>query len=201
MTNPSKFLSPVFVLFLISCNAPNNKEPEISELPPVLQIDRETEDEVEEVSFLPSKPVKGIISSKGFENVTFGMTETEVKAAFKGHLEKDYDPEYPECYYLSVDNADISFMIYSGTLQRIDIYGSTDIETEQGAVIGMNFESVERLYPNTLRKPNFYTFPSEDLIVQLERNVKIIFEQSTNETIRHFRVGTVPSIDFVEGCL
>ena len=91
-------------------------------------------------------------------------------------------------------------MIYFGTLQRIDVYSSPDIVTKEGATIGMDFGTIEKLYPNTYRKPNFYTYPDKDLIVQLDENIKIIFEQSANEITRHFRIGTLPSINFVEGC-
>ena len=190
------------MLSLISCNA-SNEESEISVTPPTKQTESEIDDDVQiEVEpIVTPTSIKGFITRKGFENVMFGMTEAEVRTAFKDRLLKEYDPEYPECYYLYEDNGDISFMIYSGTLQRIDVYSSPDIVTKEGAAIGMSFGTIEKLYPNTYRKPNFYTYPDENLIVQLDENMKIIFEQSTNEIIRHFRVGTIPSIDFVEGCL
>ena len=201
----SKIFKPIFFSFalsLISCNA-HNEETEISVTPPSKQTEFEIADNVkikaEPIAALT--PIKGLITRKGFENVMFGMTEAEIRTAFKDRLFKEYDPEYPECYYLYEDNGDISFMIYSGTLQRIDVYSSPDIVTKEGAAIGMSFGTIEKLYPNTYRKPNFYTYPDENLIVQLDENMKIIFEQSANEIIRHFRVGTIPSIDFVEGCL
>jgi len=201
----SKVFKPIFLTFLlslISCNA-SNKETEISVVPPTKQSEFEIDDDVQiEVELIKTPTsIKGFITRKGFENVMFGMTEAEVRTAFKSDLNKDYDPEYPECYYLSENSGDISFMIYTGTLQRIDVHSSPDIVTKEGAAIGMNFGTIEKLYPNTYRKPNFYTDPDENLIVQLDENIKIIFEQSANEIIRHFRVGTLPSIDFVEGCL
>lgn len=196
-----KLLFVTYVLFIISCSRSLEKTEEYQTLSTKQMTDEFNDNfQNKERLVLASTPVKGIITSKGFENVTFDMTETEIRAVFEGHLLKDYDPEYPECYYLHVDNADISFMIYSGTLQRIDIYGSQDILTKKGVRIGMSFETVERLYVDTYRKPNFYTYPHEDLFVQLDKNIKLVFEQSTNEIINHFRVGTLPSINFVEGC-
>ena len=198
----SKFFKLIFLSFslsLISCNAPNEE----TETPPKKQTKFEINDDVkiEMEPISASAIVKGVITSKGFENVTFGMTEAETRTAFKGALLKEYDPEYPECYYLYENSGDISFMIYFGTLQRIDVYSSTDIITNEGAAIGMSFGAIEKLYANTNRKPNFYSYPDEDLIVQLDENIKIVFEQSSNEVTRHFRVGRLPSIDFVEGCL
>ena len=196
-----KYFKLIFLSFsfsVISCNAPN----EDVDAPPKIQtefkVDDEVKIEIEPIS--ASAIVKGAITSKGFENVTFGMTEAETRAAFKGHLIKDDDADNPDCYYLSENNGNISLMIYFGTLQRIDVYSSPDIVTKEGATIGMDFGTIEKLYPNTYRKPNFYTYPDKDLIVQLDENIKIIFEQSANEITRHFRIGTLPSINFVEGC-
>lgn len=92
-------------------------------------------------------------------------------------------------------------MIYSGALQRIDVYSSPNIMTKEGASIGTRFETIEKLYPNTYREANFYTASEENLLVQLNENIKIIFEQSAEEIVYHFRIGTAPSVDFVEGCL
>jgi len=202
----STILKPIFFLFalsLISCNA-HNEGTEIFATPPTKQTEFEIDDngkiEAEPITTAPTT-IKGFITRKGFENIMFGMTEAEIRTAFKAPLFKEYDPEYPECYYLYEDNGEISFMIYYGTLQRIDVYNSPDIITNEGAAIGISFKTIEKLYPNSFRKPNFYTYPDENLIVQLDENMKIIFEQSANEMVRHFRVGTIPSIDFVEGCL
>ena len=144
---------------------------------------------------------KGVITRKGFESVMFGMTDAEVRTAFKGNLKKQYDPDYPDCYYLGDENENIFFMIHAGIFQRIDVIDSPDIKIMGGAAIGMSFEAVEKLYPNAYRKPNFYTFPTEDLIVQLDENVKIIFEQGADEIVGNFIIGVPPSINFVEGCL
>lgn len=191
-----------FALSINSCN-PLYGDSEISVKPSPkhtkVEIDKDARKEMV-TSPVPTS-IKGIITQNGFENVMFGMTEVEIRKAFKHNLTRDYDPEYPECYYLYEDTGDISFTIYSGTLQRIDVYSSLDVVTDKGAAIGMSFEAAEKLYPNSYRKPNFYTYPDENLVVQLNENIKIIFEQRANEIISHFRVGTLPSIDFVEGCL
>lgn len=213
-----------FLLFLISCNASNHdniqlkaepiatpsstkeaatQETEISVIPSTNLTELEIYDVVQlKVKSIaaPTYYTKGIITEKGFESVMFGMTEAEIRAAFKVNIKYGYDPDYPDCYYLGDDNENIFFMIHAGIFQRIDVIDSPDIKIMGGAAIGMSFEAIEKLYPNAYRKPNFYAFPNEDLIVQLDENVKIIFEQGADEIVSNFRIGMPPSIDFVEGC-
>ena len=145
-----------------------------------------------------------IVTSQGYKNVTFGMTELEANSAYLGGLEKSdyYDESEKECYYLYPNNIDymkehvVAFMVVSGTIQRIDI-GSTKITTERGAKIGMKFEDIEALYPNTERKPNFYTYPDEDLFVLLSSDTKAIFEQNNNKTVSQYRVGKTPAVEYL----
>ena len=56
-------------------------------------------------------------------------------------------------------------------------------------------------YVNIQYKPNFYSFPIEDLIVKIDEQTKLIFEQGKIGKIARFRIGKTPAIDFVEGCL
>ena len=149
-----------------------------------------------------------VVASNGYKNVRFGMTAEEARNAFEGGLEYPehfdnpdfYSPEDKECYYLSPKNEGdkFGFMVVSGLVQRVDIDSPTII-TEHGARIGMEFEDVEALYPNSIRKPNFYTYPTPDLIVKSSDNTQIIFEQN-NSVIYSYRVGVVPAVEFVEGC-
>ena len=149
-----------------------------------------------------------VVASNGYKNVRFGMTAEEARDAFEGSLEYPehfdnpdfYSPEDRECYYLSpkMEDDDVSFMVLSGLVQRIDI-DSSNIITEEGAGIGMDLDKIEALYPNSKRKPNFYTYPVPDLIVNLGNDTQIVFEQN-NGVIHRYRIGVIPAIEFVEGC-
>ena len=163
-------------------------------------------------NFTPEQ-TKKVVSSIGFESVTFGMTESEANAKFSGGLERPKHLSVPEfweeeknCYYLypknseSTETFEFGLMVESGVIQRIDV-GSPNIVTERGAKIGMSFMDIEKLYSKTERKPNFYTYPFEDLIITLDEDTKIIFEQSGDEIVSNYRLGKVPAVEFVEGCL
>ena len=173
-------------------------------------LDKETQNDVEENSghrFIQIEPNSYRISATGFGTISFGMSEAEavsvanILLARPDYLsqEKFWEDE-KDCFYLESETLKIGVMILDGTVQRFDVWDSY-IETEKGAKIGMTFGDVENLYTDTRRKPNFYSAPLEDLIVTLNEDTKIIFEQRSSEFIHSFRIGKLPAIDFVEGCL
>lgn len=147
------------------------------------------------------------ISASGFYNISFGMSEVEaisvadIALARPDYLShEEFLEDEKDCFYLESEELKIGIMILDGTVQRFDVWDSK-VVTEKGAKIGMTFEDVETLYSDRRRKPNFYTAPVEDLIVTLNEDTKIIFEQRSNDVIDSFRIGKVPAIEFVEGCL
>lgn len=199
MTKVFRLISLPLILSLISCNAPKEK---IEKAEPIQTEIKITEKPQVTLETIPqSSNAKYIVTAKGLEDITFGMTEEEVKDAFKGVLIKENDAGREDCFYLSPETIGVSFMIYSGKFQRIDVYDTLDVVTEKGAGIGKSIDAIEKLYPNSHRKPNFYSYPIEDIIVQFDENTKIIFEQGANDIVSHFRLGTLPSVEFVEGCL
>lgn len=200
MNKAFSYLSIPLVFFLISCDV--SEEVNEKPVPKQTELGIDNDIPIKAESISPSVSIKRLITSKGVENVIFGMKEAEIRAAYKGELTKNDDADNPECYSLYENSTGIiSFMIYSGTLQRIDVFDSPDFITKEGVGNGMSFGAIEKIYQNAYRKPNFYSYPNEDLIVELDGNIKIIFEQSANEIVHNFRVGTLPSVDFVEGCL
>ena len=148
-----------------------------------------------------------IVTSEGIENIRFGMTEEEAIKASNGKWKR---PEYlsvpsfweeeKNCYYLGSENSGAALMVYNQEISRIDIW-DTKIATETGARPGMDVETIEGLYVNIQYKPNFYSFPIEDLIVKIDEQKKLIFEQDEAGVISSFRIGKMPAIEFVEGCL
>ena len=160
-------------------------------------------------SSVASTQLDSPVTSVGYRNVQFGMTAVQAKAAFDGTLQEPenfanpdfYTEEDKWCYYLTpeTESPGVFFMVVNGIVQRVDIDAS-DISTDLGARIGMNFTQVEALYPKFQRKPNFYNYPTQDLIVQLSDKTKAVFEQDRDEIIRTYRVGVMPAIEFVEGC-
>lgn len=71
------------------------------------------------------------------------------------------------------------FLPAAGALTLLAACGpATDAATDAGeAGAGMPLAAVEALYPGAIRKPNAYTAPLEDLVVDLGDGVKAVFEQ------------------------
>ena len=171
--------------------------------------DVETDTRVEVISTpegrTQTSPPSQIVTFEGFKDIKFGMTESEVIAHSNDKLARPKYLSTPEawedeknCYYLELPG--IAFMIYQGTLERIDIWGP-DIATDDGAKIGLTATAIETIYPDIHHKPNFYTHPIQDLIWDIDSQTKIIFEQDEAGVISRFRIGKMPAIEFVEGCL
>lgn len=187
--------------FVAACGGPskNNKAVNEEKLPPDPDVKVQPE---------TLEKIIGVVTPDGYKNVRFGMTAAEAKSVFDGELlepEHFNNPEFysidnKECYYLRPKDTKeaVGFMVVSEIIQRIDV-DTPQITTEQGARIGLGFEVVEALYPNSKRKPNFYSYPIPDLIVKLSDESVAIFEQG-NGRVTRYRVGIMPAIEFVEGC-
>lgn len=185
----------IFCFLMIIFGACSDSQSESDEgTIPEIQIISDIEDQAQDT------PPAQIVSADGFENVRFGMTEAEAISSFNGTLERPehISDEYKNCYYLETSR--VAFMVHYGKIDRIDIW-TPEIATKEGARVGMNAKSIEDLYPDIQHKPNFYTFPIQDMIVEIYGDTKIIFEQDGDGVIERFRIGKTPAIEFVEGCL
>ncbi|MEM5516876.1 hypothetical protein WNY37_07930 [Henriciella sp. AS95] len=140
------------------------------------------------------------ISSAGYCNVSFGLTETEVRDAFDGDLSGDMS-ENTACYYLlpDADEYDVSYMMAEGTMQRVDVR-APGVTTSAGAAVGMPLDEVESLYDGGTRTPNKYEPEIEVLKVDLGDDVYGVFEEDADGNVRAYRYGIEPAVSYVEGC-
>lgn len=143
------------------------------------------------------------VSIDGYCKVAFGMTKDEAIAASPVPLDGlqyvDFDdPMESACYYLSPSDA-VGFMLVRDSVERIDVV-APGVRTPEGAQVGMSLDEVETLYPDSVREPNFYSAPDENLIAKLNDSVFVLFEEDSEGIIRAYRVGREPAVKFVEGC-
>ena len=143
------------------------------------------------------------VDPDGFCGVKFGMSAEEADAAFPGALvgEPVNDIESEACFYKrrADDDYDVLFMFVDGAFARVDIR-SPEIPTVAGAKVGMTLDAVQSLYPGSARKPDFYSAPAENLIVDLGGGSFAIFEEDAAGVVTAYRVGVKPAVDYVEGC-
>lgn len=98
----------------------------------------------------------------------------------------------------------VRFMVAKGKIARIDI-DSKAIATVSGAKIGDTESRTKSLYSGQLqvsRLPNstkgkYLTFVPK---TERDKNLRLMFE-TDGQTVRRIRVGKLPEVGFIEGCL
>jgi hypothetical protein len=143
------------------------------------------------------------ISAAGYCGVQFGMTQEEANdAAPSGlHGQENIGPDESGCYYLGIaeNSFDVAIMFVQGHVHRIDVSVS-NIQTPEGAQVGMKLKEVKALYPDSTLKPNFYVGSRYDLFVDLGDELLAVFETDDSDVVTSFRIGTDGPARYVEGC-
>ncbi len=147
------------------------------------------------------------LSLHGVGPIRVGMTvdkAREVLGELRGEEGSANDPG--GCYNVSPAKGPtgISFMITEGHVARIDI-DSPAFSTLSGARVGDREKRVIQLYQGRLEisphkydeKGHYLTFIPRDLD---EKNYRLIFE-TDGKLVTRCRVGKVPEVEYVEGCL
>ncbi len=146
-------------------------------------------------------------SLRGVGPIRIGMTleqAREVLGELHSDLEATADPK--ACYYVVPVHGPegISIMVSQDRIARIDIV-STAFSTISGARVGDPEKRVLSLYRSRLKvashqydeNGHYLIFTPKD---QSDKNYRLIFE-TDGKVVTSFRVGRVPEIEWVEGCL
>lgn len=141
--------------------------------------------------------------------IRIGMSELQVRAAFKDALHSDQaEMEGYNCYYLSAKNLkpldrELGFMMIDNRLARIDVWRGP-WKTVSGAGIGTTEDELKTLYAglysfekHQYEDPGrYYTIRSKD---PLYKPYAVVFETDGKSVIR-FRAGLASAVALVEGC-
>ena len=92
-------------------------------------------------------------------------------------------------------------MLASDTVARIDVDSTSTVKTIDGATVGDSEARLHQLYPRVETQPHKYVTNGHYLIVASPNDStrRLVFETDGN-TVKAFRVGRRPEVDFVEGC-
>lgn len=147
-------------------------------------------------------------TSPGFDGIGplhFGMTAGQMRAAWGMPLYGQARPDDPQaCHYLSPreqDNA-LRFMVEGDRFVRVDV-DSAAATAPGGGRIGMHAQQIEKLYAGRVTaSPNKYDPAARTLRVTPEPadNKALIFDTDASGTVKSWRIGVTPQIDYVEGC-
>jgi hypothetical protein len=112
------------------------------------------------------------------------------------------------CSYLMaapvLDN--VGFMVFDGTIARVDIFPGSSITTRSGARIGMTEAQIKSMFGDKIETSGhpyvtggkYLTFVPTD---EQDKNFRVIFETDANGVVTSYRAGRVPEVGWIEGCL
>ncbi len=92
-------------------------------------------------------------------------------------------------------------MLAGDTVVRVDADSTSNVRTVDGAGIGDSEARLHQLYPNVETQAHKYVTGGHYLSVASPNDStrRIVFETDGN-TVKRYRVGRRPEVDFVEGC-
>lgn len=145
----------------------------------------------------------GAVSAQGYCGVTFGMTPAEARAKFPVGLEmySGSDPGDPNrCYemFAVAPVQGVSLLVEMNRVGRIDVM-SEGAKTAHGFGVGTAAADIKAMYgADVTEQPNKYEAEISELVLT-EGGTKFIFEIQDG-SVRAWRAGVLPTIDYVEHC-
>lgn len=143
----------------------------------------------------------------GYGDVRLGMTAEQVRQAWGGQLDgqPDADAGVGGCYYLSPvwarEDGSFGFMIEGNKLVRYDSRNPKELAPGGGRV-GMSADAISKLYAGHVdTQPHKYVDGGHYMrVTQAGEDGVLLFETDEHGTVTRWRVGSVPAVDYVEGC-
>ena len=147
----------------------------------------------------------GVVSAEGYCGVRFGMTPEAAAAAFPVKLESyesapGAEDDLLACHELFAAEpvTGISLLAENNAVGRIDFISIT-ARTAEGFGVGSSVAAIRAKFASAVsEKPNIYEPEITDISVA-QGATKYIFEVE-NDTVRSWRVGLAPTIDYPAHC-
>jgi hypothetical protein len=145
------------------------------------------------------------VSAEGYCGITWNMSPSQARAKFPVKLE-DYNgdtsarPDPNACYemFAAEPVQGVSFLVENAKVGRVDVM-SEGPHTADGFGVNSEAAAIRAKYGSALTEaPNKYESEIIELTIQQGAS-KTVFEIQ-DETVRAFRSGVAPTIDYVEHC-
>jgi hypothetical protein len=145
----------------------------------------------------------GAVTAQGYCGIAFGMAPAAAHAKFPVALEmySAGDPGDPNrCYemFAVAPVQGVSFLVEMNRIGRLDVL-SGGARTADGFGVGTPATDIKARFGDAIREqPNKYEDEISELVVS-EGGTKFIFEIQDG-SVRAWRAGVLPTIDYVEHC-
>lgn len=149
-------------------------------------------------------PSAWTVSFRGYGPLRVGMTLAEAQAAAGTTLTLPPQTDAEQCDYAVWTGAPhgVHLMFEGGVLRRVD-FDSSSIATAEGLRVGDAASRAVTLYgARATRRPHKYEV-GEYFIVPADPvadTVHRLVVEVTRDTVRAWRVGQFPQVEYVEGC-
>ena len=138
--------------------------------------------------------------------ILVGMTVAEAEAAAGMSLVGGPDELFgPDCYYVEPESGipGVAFMVYEGTIGRVEVHGLETVSTRSGARIGMTEEEIVALFPGQIEESLEYLVDGRALVFvpvdEVDRVYRVVFEVNGG-VVTGMRGGILPAVQLNEGC-
>ncbi len=163
------------------------------------------------VSFFPNSLIaqensQWKVSLRSVGPIKIGMTVQQAKKRSGVRLKPVYAIQNPACFYVASKKvpAGVKFMVVDGKIRRVDITKST-VSTLSGARVGDAEKAILKLYGKKIvveahkydEHGHYLIYVPKD---KWDKKYRLIFETS-KKRVTQFRIGLLPEVEWVEGCL
>lgn len=144
------------------------------------------------------------VSFRGYGPLRVGMTLAEAQAAAGTTLSLPPQTEPEQCDYAVWSGAPhgVHLMFEGGVLRRVDV-DSSSVATAEGLRVGDAAARAVSLYgTRAIRRPHKYETGEYFIVLAdpVADTVHRLVVEVTRDTVRAWRVGQIPQVEYVEGC-
>jgi hypothetical protein len=147
-----------------------------------------------------SSPSTTVVTFDGIGRARIGASLAQLR---EGGAVPDAPAGQSGCRIVQLDwlPAGARVMLANDTVARIDVDSGSTVRTIDGAAVGDTEARLHQLYPRIETQPHKYVSGGHYLIVASPNDStrRLVFETDGN-TVKTYRVGRRPEVDFVEGC-
>lgn len=141
-----------------------------------------------------------LLDENGYGPFRIGATEAELERSLHEQLPPPADTEEANCRIVTVPSAPhLELMIEAGRLARID--ADESVANIHGVRIGDSVRSVIKRFPAAQVLPHFYVPGGKYVILKSSDGRRAFVFEAESAKVTRIRVGLLPPVRYVEGCL
>ncbi len=143
-----------------------------------------------------------IITLKGYQGIEIGKSIQNISKKTGLNFIKDSDAEEDfECTYARTPSLPgIYFMLVKGVVARIDV-DKGNYTTSEGAKLGDSEKTIKKLYPQAEMEGHKYVPEGHYFKAWSSDKRRAIIFETDGKNVTTFRIGRMPEVEWVEGCL